>query len=88
MEFSWKWGVPKQALKWEVVPDQPAEAEKPRLIMEFFICFIHRLIILLQKLGSLVNRTPCSSRYAAHQKRLMVENVSFSMQNCSTGHDR
>ena len=26
-----KWGVPKQYLKWEVVPDQPVEAGKPRL---------------------------------------------------------
>ena len=32
VELSWKWGVPKQYLKWEVVPDQPVEAEKPRLI--------------------------------------------------------
>ena len=37
VELSWKWGVPKQYLKWEVVPDQPAEAEKPRLIT--FIIF-------------------------------------------------
>ena len=36
VELSWKWGVPKQSLKWEVVPDQPVEAEKPRLITNFF----------------------------------------------------
>ena len=28
-----KWEVPKQYLKWEVVPDQLVEAEKPRLII-------------------------------------------------------
>ena len=36
VELSWKWGVPKQYLKWEVVPDQPVEAEKPRLINFFY----------------------------------------------------
>ena len=37
VELSWKWGVPKQYLKWEVVLDQPLEAENPRLINFFVI---------------------------------------------------
>ena len=37
VELSWKWGVPKQYLKWEVVPEQPVKAEKPSLITFFFI---------------------------------------------------
>ena len=40
VELSWKWGVPKQYLKWEVVPDQPVEAEKPRLITFLLLAFL------------------------------------------------
>ena len=34
-----KWGVPKHYLKWEVVPDQPVQVEKPRLINFFHVTF-------------------------------------------------
>ena len=44
VELSWKWGVPKQYLKWEVVPDQPVEAEKPRLItFNYFYAWVWKI---------------------------------------------
>ena len=46
VELSWKWGLPKQYLKWKVVPDQPFDAEKPRLII--FFSWLQSLVAHIQ----------------------------------------